>query len=75
MALNCFFDCLSSVSSALNAMTASITEDFVKYYKPELTEEQLAFGSKIISTICGCVAFIFVFPIAAVNDTVQIAPV
>jgi hypothetical protein len=56
-------------------MTASITEDFVKYYKPELTEEQLAFGSKIISTICGCVAFIFVFPIAAVNDTVQIAPV
>lgn len=66
---------LSSVSSALNSMAAIFTEDFVKHYKPGLSEERLAVVSKVISTVSGIIAFLLVFAVAEVNKTVQISPV
>jgi len=66
---------LSSVSSALNALSATITEDFVKFHYPNIRTERMATVSKIISALCGVVAFAFIFPTAIVNETVPIVPV
>jgi len=63
------------VSSALNSLTAIITEDFVKHHRPGLSEERLAVISKTISAVSGIIAFGLVFIIAEVNKTVQISPV
>ena len=63
------------MSSALNSLAAIITEDFVKHYRPGLSEERLAIISKVISTVSGLIAFALVFVIAEVNKTVQISPV
>jgi len=65
---------LSTVSSALNSLTAIITEDFVKHYRPELSEERLGWISKMISVGSGVIAFVLVFPIAFINESIQISP-
>ncbi|ODM96987.1 Sodium-coupled monocarboxylate transporter 1 [Orchesella cincta] len=65
---------LSTMSSALNSLTAVITEDFVKHYKPHLSDEKLGFVSKLISITVGMIAFGLVFVIKIVNKTVNLSP-
>lgn len=65
---------LSTVSSALNSLTAIITEDYVKAFRPNLSEIKLGRISKFISTACGLLAFSFVFVVAEVNKTINISP-
>jgi sodium-coupled monocarboxylate transporter 8/12 len=65
---------LSTVSSALNSLTAILVEDYVKVYRPGLDQVRLGWLSKIVSTASGLVAFGLVFVIAVVNETIQISP-
>ncbi|CAL8103918.1 unnamed protein product [Orchesella dallaii] len=52
---------LSTVSSGVNALAASVVEDYVKKWWPGLPDSKLALVSKGISAISGVVAFGFVF--------------
>lgn len=65
----------STVSSALNSLSALITEDFVKRYWPGKSDIVLGNMSKIISVATGLIAFLLVFVMKTVNETIQIAPV
>ncbi|KAJ6648014.1 Sodium-coupled monocarboxylate transporter 1, partial [Pseudolycoriella hygida] len=65
---------LSTVSSCLNSLTALITEDFVKKYRPEWDEIKLGYVSKIISTVTGLIAFALVFVVRILNYTINISP-
>ncbi|XP_035714103.1 sodium-coupled monocarboxylate transporter 1 [Folsomia candida] len=65
---------MSTVSSALNSLSALITEDFVKRYWPGKSDIVLGNMSKIISVATGLIAFLLVFVMKTVNETIQIAP-
>ncbi|KAG4068534.1 hypothetical protein HA402_004875 [Bradysia odoriphaga] len=65
---------LSTVSSALNSLTALITEDFVKHYRPQWDEIKLGYTSKIISTVTGLISFALVFVVRILNRTINISP-
>lgn len=65
----------STVSSALNSLTAILVEDYVKMFRPGLDQIKLGYISKIVSTVSGLIAFGLVFVIAVVNETIQISPV
>jgi Na+/proline symporter len=56
------------VSSALNALSAIITEDYVKKWRPNLKDAQLARISKLVSVVGGCLAFAFVFVAELMGD-------
>lgn len=47
----------SSVSSGLNALSAILTEDYVRKWKPETADSTMAFYSKLISFSCGILSF------------------
>lgn len=49
------------MSSGVNALAASVVEDYVKKWRPGLSDSQLALISKAISVVSGVVAFGFVF--------------
>lgn len=66
--------CLSSVSSALNALPAIIVEDYVKHYRTDLNDKQLGYISKAISAIGGLLSFSLVFVIAAVGNILPVRP-
>ena len=51
----------STVSSVVNSLAANIVEDYVKKYRPNLSEKKLAIVCKIISVITGLMGFGFVF--------------
>jgi len=52
---------LSTVSSGLNALAAIITEDYVKKWKPYLSDRKLSHISKIICITSGMISFGFLF--------------
>lgn len=49
------------MSSGVNALAASVVEDYVKKWRPGLPDSKLALISKGISVISGVIAFGFVF--------------
>ncbi|XP_035714145.1 sodium-coupled monocarboxylate transporter 1 isoform X2 [Folsomia candida] len=65
--------CLSSVSSALNALPAIIVEDYVKHYRTDLTDRQLGYISKLISAVGGLVSFSLIFVIASAGNILPFA--
>lgn len=67
------FVCHSSVSSALNALSAIITEDYVKKWRPNYKDAQLARISKIVSVVGGILSFAFVFVAELMGDIFPIA--
>lgn len=62
----------SSVSSALNALPAIIVEDYVKPFKPELSDMKLGVISKLISAIGGLLSFSLIFVVAAVGNILPV---
>lgn len=66
--------CLSSVSSALNALPAIIVEDYVKHYRTDLTDRQLGYISKLISAVGGLVSFSLIFVIASAGNILPVCP-
>ncbi|XP_021948921.1 sodium-coupled monocarboxylate transporter 1 [Folsomia candida] len=64
---------LSSVSSALNALPAIIVEDYVKPFKPGLSDLKLGYISKLISAVGGLLSFSLIFVIAAVGNILPFA--
>lgn len=63
---------LSTVSSALNSLAAVVTEDYVKKYKPNLSEVKLGLVSKIVSLVGGIISFALLFAIAAVGNILPV---
>ena len=51
----------STVSSGVNALAASITEDYIRPWRPNLNDTQLAYVSKATALVTGLLAFAFVF--------------
>jgi len=51
----------STVSSVVNAMAATVTEDYVKQFKSDISERKLALIAKIISAVTGLAGFGFAF--------------
>jgi Na+/proline symporter len=51
----------STVSSIVNSLAAIIVEDYVKKWKPNLSEAKLTLISKEISVVTGLLGFGFVF--------------
>lgn len=45
----------------MNALAASVVEDYVKKWRPGLSDAKLALISKLISVLSGILAFGFVF--------------
>lgn len=45
------------MSSGLNALSAILTEDYVRKWKPETRDSRMAFYSKIITFGCGILSF------------------
>lgn len=64
---------LSSVSASLNALPAIIIEDYVKPFRPGLSELKLGYLSKIISGVGGMLSFCLIFVIAAVGNILPFA--
>lgn len=62
----------SSVSSALNALPAIIIEDYVKPYRPGLSDIKLGYLSKIISLVGGLVSFALIFVIALIGNVLPV---
>jgi len=60
------------VSSALNALPAIIVEDFVKPYRPGMTDVELGRASKIISLVGGIISFTLIFAIAAIGNILPV---
>src|SRR4051794_2340197 len=54
------FGC-STVSSGVNSLAASITEDYIRKWRPGLSDTQMAYTSKISALVTGLLAFGFVF--------------
>jgi hypothetical protein len=52
---------LSTVSSGVNALAASVVEDYVKKWRPNWNDSQLAWVSKFIATATGFLSFGFVY--------------
>ena len=51
----------STVSSGVNSLAASITEDYVRKWRPGLTDTKMALASKVTALVTGLLAFGFVF--------------
>jgi len=51
----------STVSSGVNALAASVVEDYVKKWKPKWNDAKLAIVSKVIATATGVLSFGFVY--------------
>lgn len=62
----------SSVSSSLNALPAIIVEDYVKPYKPGLSDIKLGYISKVITAVGGMISFCIIFVIAAVGNILPV---
>ena len=58
----------STVSSGVNALAASVVEDYVKKWRPGLSDAKLAMVSKGISAVSGVIAFGFVFIAASMGN-------
>ncbi|XP_021946912.2 sodium-coupled monocarboxylate transporter 2 [Folsomia candida] len=52
---------LSTVSSGLNSLAAIITEDYVRKFKPDISDAVLLNVSRIVSIVSGILSFGFVF--------------
>ena len=51
----------STVSSGVNALAASITEDYIRPWRPNLSNTQLTYVSKGTALATGLLAFAFVY--------------
>ncbi len=58
----------SSVSSALNAMSAIVVEDYVLKLRPDMSDRVLFHVSRAVSVISGCVSFSFIFVVRLMGD-------
>ncbi|CAL8112703.1 unnamed protein product [Orchesella dallaii] len=64
---------LSSVSSALNALPAIICEDYIKTYKPDISDVKLGYLAKLISAGGGVISFALIFVIALIGNVLPFA--
>lgn len=62
----------SSVSASLNALPAIIVEDYIKPFKPGLSDLKLGYISKIISAVGGMLSFALIFVIASVGNILPV---
>lgn len=60
------------MSASLNALPAIIVEDYIKPFKPGLSELKLGYISKIISAVGGMVSFTLIFVIASVGNILPV---
>jgi hypothetical protein len=67
------FHFFSSVSSALNALPAIIVEDYVKPFKPGLSDLSLGRLSKIITLVGGLISFSLIFIVALVGNILPVS--
>lgn len=58
----------SSVSSALNAMSAIVVEDYVLKLRPDMNDKVLFHVSRAVSVITGCISFSFIFVVRLMGD-------
>jgi hypothetical protein len=56
----------------LNALPAIIVEDYVKPYRPDLSDIKLGYISKIISAVGGLISFGALFLVAAVGNILPV---
>lgn len=64
----------SSVSSGLNALAAIITEDYVKKWKPDVSDARLSFISKIVTAATGVMSFAFIFVAEQMGNVFSVRP-
>ncbi|MGC6479211.1 MAG: sodium:solute symporter [Flavobacteriaceae bacterium] len=61
---------MSSLSSTVNSLSAVTMEDFVKRFRPNLSDQQYVFGSRMLSLFWGLVCLFFAFFAGAIEGTV-----
>lgn len=61
---------MSSLSSTVNSLSAVTMEDFVKRFRPQLSEKNYVLGSRILSLFWGVVCLFFAFFAGNIEGTV-----
>lgn len=56
------------MSSGLNGLAAMMTEDFVKFYRPNLKEKTMANISKATCVVTGIISYLCTFAVEAVES-------
>ena len=61
---------MSSLSSTVNSLSAVTMEDFVKRFKPHMTDKAYVFNSRLLSLFWGLVCLFFAFFAGNIEGTV-----
>ncbi|TXE09607.1 sodium/solute symporter [Seonamhaeicola algicola] len=61
---------MSSLSSTVNSLSAVSLEDFVKRFKPNMTDKQYVMNSRLLSLFWGLVCLFFAFFAGSIEGTV-----
>lgn len=61
---------MSSLSSTVNSLSAVSLEDFIKRFKPDMTDKQYVMNSRLLSVFWGLVCLFFAFFAGSIEGTV-----
>lgn len=61
---------MSSLSSTVNSLSAVTLEDFIKRFKPNMTDKQYVMNSRLLSVFWGLVCLFFAFFAGSIEGTV-----
>ncbi|GAA4234666.1 sodium:solute symporter [Postechiella marina] len=61
---------MSSLSSTVNSLSAVSLEDFIKRFKPNMTDKQYVMNSRLLSVFWGVVCLFFAFFAGSIEGTV-----
>lgn len=61
---------MSSLSSTVNSLSAVSLEDFIKRFKPNMTDKQYVMNSRLLSVFWGLVCLFFAFFAGSIEGTV-----